>query len=1149
MKKIFYIIILFVSSELIAQIENITFVDTLTLDKNNNISLSRDNVIPNSIKVASTHQIFNENFYVFDGIKSSIIFNDNELTNYSDTIFVFYKVYPNLFQEKYQKRKIIYYQNPMESDSNSIPIIIPKNPISPESIFGKNIVKSGSITRGFSVGTTKDFSLNSGLNLSLSGKLSEDIEIIAALTDENTPIQPDGNTETLEELDKVFIQVKHKNVIGTFGDIDYKIRNGEFGKLQRKLKGLKTELNYGNSSASIVFATQRGKFTSNNIMGSDGVQGPYRLTGANNERNIIIIAGSERIYLDGVELQRGENNDYSIDYSTAEVFFTPNRLISSASRISIDFEYSDRQYKRDYFGAGIATKLFDDNLKVTFNYFRESDDHESPLDLILDEAEKDILRDAGDDINKAAISGIRIASPDSLGIIKASYTAIDTMLLGDLYTYYRYAPESESSIYNVSFSSVGSGHGDYTRERLGEYKFVGIGLGSYLPVIFLPLPALRQLGNMIVDVTPLNNLNIKIELAGSIFDENRFSDYNDENNDGFARKIDLKYSPEFFVISGLDLGKINLNIRDRFIDTNFRTLDRIDEVEFNRYYNIGENLKGNEHLTEIEIGLQPLESAKFNTFWGRYRKGNYFSSDRYKLNINFVQKNQYEFKYDIDYVTTSDANITSDWMKQKGDASYFIGDTKLNLNYLHENKESRFSISDSLTQNSLRYLQIKPGVQIISGKSFELFANYTIREESFPIDGELKLASVSNAQGLTASYRDKLYSSNLNLSILNKRFEEEFKTLGFSDNETVLLKTQHNINIGKRLLKGAFYYEAATEKSSRFERVFIRVPQGTGNYIYLGDLNDNGVAEEIEFEPTLYDGDYIITTYPTDELFPVVDLKFNTRWSVNLSQYFNGKSSLEKILKSLSSETSWRIDENSTDSNISKIYLLNLSSFLSDSTTLRGSNTFTQDLFYAKNKRDFSLRFRYIQKKYLNNFSAGIERGYMRERSVKLRLGLIKELLNQTEFVNKTDFVEAQINSNRNRSLLSNELTTEFSYRPYARWEIGLKFVTGISDDSYPQTPTEISYNSQELRINYSFFTKGRIRGELERNEYVVNTSDNYIPFEITKGNSIGKNYILRLIFEYKIGTNLQTTVNYMGRFHGTGRLLNTFRAEARAFF
>ena len=114
----------------------------------------------------------------------------------------------------------------------------------PEDIFGPGLQKSGTLIRGFTVGTTKDFSLNSGLRLQLSGNLTDDIEIVAALTDQNTPIQPEGNTERLEEIDKVFIQIKHQNATGTFGDYNLTNRNGEFGVINRKLQGLMGTVNF-----------------------------------------------------------------------------------------------------------------------------------------------------------------------------------------------------------------------------------------------------------------------------------------------------------------------------------------------------------------------------------------------------------------------------------------------------------------------------------------------------------------------------------------------------------------------------------------------------------------------------------------------------------------------------------------------------------------------------------------------------------------------------------------------------------------------------------------------------------------------------------------------------------------------------------------
>ena len=1122
--------------------------DTIPINFDNVYSINRVTILPGSETITLRGKILKKRDYKITYGKGAFLLADSLPYSIFDTLCITYQSMDLSLKKEYKKRSIEVKYDEKFKDT----IRVAKNEsggFSAESIFGAGMQKSGTLVRGFTVGTTQDFTLNSGLRLQLSGKLSDEIEIVAALTDENTPIQPEGNTVRLDELDKVFNQVKHPNATGTFGDFELQKKFGEFGLINRKLQGLEGEFNYGGSNAYFSVASSTGKYNTNLFNGQDGVQGPYGLSGRNNEPNIIIIAGTEKVYLDGIEMKRGENNDYSIDYSIGQITFTTKRLITVASRITVDFEYTDRQFARNFFGAGVNTTFLNNKVSLTVQYTREGDDQNSPIDVTLSDDDKKILAAAGNDRNKASKSGVSLALPDSLGVIRGIYAQVDTIINSVPDTFYVYRPGDPTALYDVSFSYIGEGQADYIKQSLGNYSFVGKNQGDYAPVIFLPMPELKQVGNVVLNLNPWDGVSLSLEYAGSLWDQNTFSTLDKDKDYGYARNIFFKLDPRKIEIGNISLGKIGLSYKDRFIQDKFSSADRVDEVEFNRNYNISQtSANENEELREIGLNLIPINQLSINSTYGYLQKGS-LTSDRFNNSFTLADKN-YNVSYNLDYVSSVDSSLKSYWLRQTGSASFLLGKLKPGIDFLAENRKDEYTANDSLYSTSLKYYEFDPFLKLIDFKGFNFSAKYMFRNDFAPLNGIMLDQANSMSQNYDLNYNGiKEFQSSFNLTLNDKKYTDPFKQTGLLNSETILIKSQSRFNFWKPIT-GDYYYEVSTQRTAKLQKIFVQVPQGQGNYKYLGDLNNNGIADENEFEPTVYDGNYILITVPTDKLYPIIDLKTSSKWKINFYDMFDGRNFIEKFARIFSTETDWRVEENSQEEDYKKIYLLHFSDFQNPDKTIRGSNMIQQDVFLFEKEQDLNFRLRFMQRKSLDQFSGGIEQAYYRERSLRINFKMVQEISNQTDVSTINDFNNAPPLSNTVRAITNNSITSDFSYRPERNIEVGFKIKAGTSTDTYPVKPTVINLNSQVLRFNLSIAGNGRIRIELERDELLGNIDNTtVVPFELLGANQIGKNYFWRLNFDYRLSSNLQSTVSYDGRLQGVSRAIHTAKAEVRAYF
>jgi hypothetical protein len=1071
-------------------------------------------------------------------------------------IFVTYKRYPFQFRERYFHREMLVQHDTARGDTIRIKKAEP--PLTIGQIFGPNLQKSGSIVRGIDFGTNRDVSLTSGFRMQLSGKIASDIEIVAALTDENAPIQPEGNTQTLQEIDKVSVEIKSPNVGGTIGDFNYSSDGTEFGRIDRKLQGAMGIGNYqiGSSQGStlVLGAVTRGKFNTAQFQGIEGVQGPYQLLGKNGEIAIIVVAGTERVYVDGERMTRGETNDYIIDYASAQVTFQPRRLITSASRIVVDFEYTDRFYSRSLFGAQMGSELGTKNVKLTAAYYRESDNQNATIDISLSDSDKAILSRSGGDRTKASKTGVTFVGRDSLTHLgKGQYVQLDTTIAQQPYAYYRYAPGDAAAVYSVIFSFVGAGQGDYLKQSIGNYQWVGVKAGSYLPIQFLPFPELHDLADVHLQAAVTSFLKLNGELAFSDFNANRFSNLPDASSKGSALNFTLAATPKDIRIGDHNFGSLDLELKNRFVGRSFVPIDRTNDIEFGREWNLESNVNQDEQIREGRISYQPLQGLKFGGGLGHIERGDLFSSDRGEFLFSLSGEKLPHVDYTFESIRSHDSTIdnAADWKRQHGVVTYRVAGILPGFRFDGEDKQAHTLLTDSLTLGSFRYNEFAPRLEIPDFHGMAFRSEFQFRSEDSLSQGVLQKASESFSQTYQWQLKDwKNLSSTVDLTVRNKDFTEEFKRRGNSNIQTLLMRARARYSPLARALDADLFYEVQTQRSSRPERVFVRVPKGTGNYRYLGDLDGNGIADENEYELTRFDGDYVVVTVPTDELYPVIDLKSSSRIRLTPARLVEPSASfIAEAIRSFSTETYLRVEERSTERDLKEIYLLRLSRFQNDSTTIVGTKQLTQDLYLFENDPDLSLRFRFGERSGFTQFAFANERSLTLERSVRVRGRLVKEIAAQFDVIQKIDRVTATRPTNRERNITSNTLSSDLSYRPEQNVEVGFRFDVTRATDSFPIRPLTADINDQNIRLVYSLETKGQVRAEVEREEVILDGTAVTLPFELTGGKLAGKSWLWHVNLDYRVADFVQATVGYDGRSEGGRPALHLARAEVRAFF
>jgi len=1086
-------------------------------------------------------KILDSTLYSIDFAKALLIFNQ---PIDADSIDVEYLRYPKFLTKIYRQLD----DNVIVDRSSNIQKLYRLENINNPNTFTPfdGLTTSGSISRGITLGNNQNSVLNSELDLQISGKLSDKVSLRASIQDANIPLQESGYSQRLDEFDQVFIELFSDDWNIRAGDIDLFNTSSYFANFSKRVQGLMVSANLNeNTTVFASGALVRGQFTTTQFTAQEGNQGPYKLRGPNNELFVLIVSGSETVYVNGVPLQRGENHDYIIDYNAGELIFNSTFPITSEMRITVDYQFSERNYSRfTVFGGGSYNT---EKLNLNVSVYSESDAKNQPLQQNLSTEQTQILADAGDDTDLMVAPSVTSESYSENRILYRKEFIGATEI-------FVFSNNPEDELFSVRFSLVGPNQGNYVLVNSNAisniYEYVapvaGVPQGNYEPLTQLVAPERLQIAVLNGRYQPTQKTDIFFELAGSKNDENLFSSLDDDNNDGFAGKLTVKQN----LVKSDSLWNLSALVDADFIHKQFRTIQRLYRAEFSRDWNL-DNAQGNQgnfnfgNQLLFTTGLQ-LSHLKKGTATYNFEHLNYsenFNGNRHNLNAN-LRLGDFRLFSNSSILNNESTVNRSTFLRSFNRIVYGKNNKWAGAKVALEDNEQTVIRTDSLTPLSQKFKAYEAFVGV--GDSTKVYAEvgYIKRFNDSLRNNSVERVNSSNTYYLKSRL---IQNQNTNLQVFVNYRDLKSEDPAIQNEQSLNSRLSFNQKLFNNMVIWNTNFETNSGTLPQQDFTYVEVEAGQGAYTWI-DYNENGIQELNEFEIAQFadQGSYIRVLLPNQIFIRTHQNRLSQTLTINPQSWSTSEDKTEKFFSHFYNQTSYLIDRKIRREGNN----LNLNPFKDDEENqLALNNSVRNVLFYNRGKQRYTTSYTYLTNTSRNLLSIGFQENKLINHQLNFNHKFKSSWLINTLASFGSDESLSENFTNRNYTIDETRFQPKLSYlfNENAQFDVFYQYTT---KDNSQGDLEQLSQNNYGLSFTYNNAQMVALTGEFNffQNEFDGNPNTP-VAYQMLEGLQPGKNFTWSLLAQKKLTKFLDLNLNYFGRKTETSRTIHTGTVQLKAYF
>ena len=988
---------------------------------------------------------------------------------------------------------------------------------------------SGYINRGITSGNNQSTVANSSMDINIEGKLSDKVTIRANIFDTNIPLQENGYSQSITDFDRIFIELSSKNWRVKAGDVSLKNENSYFLAFEKQVSGLEVAASINdNTNIAASGAIVRGQFSAYKFVGVEGNQGPYKIFGPNNEPNFVIIAGSEKVFVNGSKITKGINDDYLIDYNIGEIRFNTTFPITNDMRIRVEFQFSNRNFTR--FVSYEKAEYKTDKIELSGYFYNENDVKNQPIQVNLTAAQKQILANAG---NNTDLMVGESAYPDEYDVNRILYKKVQD---GNN-DYFEYSTSENDDLFTVTFSNVGNNEGDYTLSETfangNVFVYVGTNLGNYKPITQLIAPTKLQVAVLNSSYIPNEKTRISAEVAFSNSDQNLFSTIDNNKNKGIATKLAWKQTL-------LDKKwKLLSTVNYLFIHRNFNTIQRFQSVEFNRDWNLN-NPIGNQQQIGIDINLQKSEDNFLNYSFQQLQFSDSFKGEKHLITSN-MQFGNTSFYSNSSFLSNNSEIQDNTFLRVKAGVEHHFLKSWFGgfLNIESNNGKIKPSQEAILTNHQFKeyesYIGIGDSTNVYAKVGFNYRDNDSIRSNVF--------TEINNRK---TYYLDAkiIQTERTNLSLFANYRETENT---FLENQKALnSRIIYNQRFFKNFITLGTRYETSSGNVAQQDFVYLEVEAGQGFYTWI-DYNDNGIQEFDEFEIAEFQdqANFLRVPLPNLQFIATQSAKINQSITLNASQW-GTKNGLKKVLSHfynqffLSSRNELERTRNS----------FNLNPFnISKDQQISVNFSIKNSLYFNRGQKKFSTTYTFAKAENKQQYSIGSQDTDTNYQQIDFQHKIGKFWLIDLQGKLSENKLETENFNNRNYEINVVALQPKISYV--------LNNDNRFSAFYHMKNKENILAEFEKLKqqkIGVEYFYTGKSTSQFNANftTFFNDFSGNPnspVGYQMLEGLQEGTNYTWTFLWSKKLNSFLNVNLNYKGRKSLNSKTIHTGTINLKAIF